>query len=113
MSALTSPQPAETFEPRESIWAYIEKQTLEEERLEIKKLIGSSLIEETVDLHQEVILSFFIKVIVPLSIRSLNSCYYFKKVDINMIKNFRLIHCSRFGGNAEKGMMIKGMVRKL
>ncbi|XP_065069181.1 uncharacterized protein LOC135694393 [Rhopilema esculentum] len=54
MNALTSPQPPETFEPRESIWAYIEKQTLEEERLEIKKLIGSSLIEETVDLHQEV-----------------------------------------------------------
>lgn len=44
----------EAFETRQSTWALIESQTIEEERTEIKKLIGSSLIEETVDLHGEV-----------------------------------------------------------
>ena len=46
--------PVEIFEPCQSTWALIESQTIEEERTEIKKLIGSSLIEETVDLHREV-----------------------------------------------------------
>ena len=44
----------EVFEPRQSTWALIEENTVEEERTEIKKLIGSSLIEETVDLQREV-----------------------------------------------------------
>jgi len=44
----------QVFEPRPSTWALIEDQTIEEERTDIKELIGSSLIEETVDLHREV-----------------------------------------------------------
>ena len=49
------PLSLEAFEPRQSIWELIQGQAIEEERSDIKKLIGSSLIEETVDLHKEVI----------------------------------------------------------
>lgn len=48
------PLSLEAFEPRQSIWELIQGQAIEEERSDIKKLIGSSLIEETVDLHKEV-----------------------------------------------------------
>lgn len=44
----------EAFEPRESIWAVLEANSLKEERPEMKTMIGGSLIEETQDLHEEV-----------------------------------------------------------
>ncbi len=45
----------EGFILREPIWSAIEKNSLvEEEKLEIKAIIGSSLVEETLDLHEEV-----------------------------------------------------------
>ncbi len=45
----------EEFILREPIWSAIEKNSLvEEEKLEIKAIIGSSLVEETLDLHEEV-----------------------------------------------------------
>eukprot|EP00112_Aurelia_sp_Birch-Aquarium-sp1_P014819 Seg3222.2 transcript_id=Seg3222.2/GoldUCD/mRNA.D3Y31 product="hypothetical protein" pseudo=true protein_id=Seg3222.2/GoldUCD/D3Y31 len=47
-------RPVEAFEARDSIWSLIEGNTIDEGQSEIKKIIGSSLIEETVDLHQEV-----------------------------------------------------------
>ena len=47
-------RPFEAFEARDSIWSLIEGNTIDEEQAEIKKIIGSSLVEETVDLHQEV-----------------------------------------------------------
>ena len=47
-------RPFEAFEARDSIWSLIEGNTIDEEQAEIKKVIGSSLIEETVDLHREV-----------------------------------------------------------
>ena len=45
----------EEFILRQPIWSAIEKNSLvEEEKLEIKAIIGSSLVEETLDLHEEV-----------------------------------------------------------
>ena len=42
------------FVARESIWKTIEEIVKDEERLEIKKALGDSLVDETIDLHKEV-----------------------------------------------------------
>ena len=43
------------FERRESIWRIVEGIVTDwEECLEIKKILGTSLVDETVDLHTEV-----------------------------------------------------------
>ena len=44
----------EPFEPAGSVWRVIEENSKENERIEIREILGESLVEEVQELHREV-----------------------------------------------------------
>lgn len=47
------------FQPRQSLWKLVEEFARENERREIKEIVGEDIIDETVDLHKEVTIIIF------------------------------------------------------
>jgi hypothetical protein len=56
MSSCSSSQCSfEAFEPRQSLWKLVEEFLPLEEQQEIKEILGEDIIDETADLHREVL----------------------------------------------------------
>lgn len=51
-----SPPPADVsgYEPPASLWALVETNVPESERVELKRMMGESLVEQSLELHDEV-----------------------------------------------------------
>ena len=51
-----SPPPADlsAYEPPQSLWKIVENNVPEHEREEVKNMLGESLVEQSLELHQEV-----------------------------------------------------------
>ena len=56
-----SPPPADIsgFEPPESLWGLVVNIVPESEREEVKKMMGESLVEQSLELHDEVCIHYY------------------------------------------------------